>query len=66
MVIHENTHTSNIKQTKPVIFRNIYVYTYMYATIVNEKNLRARNLIWEDKILFWKDKKRRENGKVIL
>jgi hypothetical protein len=38
----------------------------MYATIVNEKNLRARNLIWEDKILFWKDKKRRENGKVIL
>lgn len=32
----ENTHTTNIILTEKVLFRNIYVYTHINATI-NEK-----------------------------
>lgn len=28
---HENINSSNLIQTKPVIFRDIYVYTYMHV-----------------------------------
>lgn len=36
MVGSENTHTTNSILTEKVIFRNIYVYSYINATI-NEK-----------------------------
>ena len=36
MVIPENVLTSSIIQTEKVIFRNIYAYTYMYLTTINE------------------------------
>ena len=36
----ENTHASNIAQTRHIVFRNIcvYKYSYMYAATINEKN----------------------------
>lgn len=37
MVGPENTHTINIILTEKVTFRNIYVYTYINATTINEK-----------------------------
>ena len=37
MVNPENIHTSNIIQTEQVIFRNIYVYTYMCVMTINTK-----------------------------
>lgn len=34
---HENVYTSNIIQTRQVIFRNSYAYTHMHVTIIIEK-----------------------------
>lgn len=50
----ENTHASNIAQTRHIVFRNIcvYKYSYMYAATINEKNdmilKRSRSGIWKD------------------
>lgn len=32
-----NIHTSNIMQKKQVIFRNLYVYTYLHAIAIRKK-----------------------------
>lgn len=37
---HENINTSNLIQTKPVIFRNIYVYTFRHVITWEKGQLR--------------------------
>lgn len=44
-IIPKNTDTSDIKWSEQVTFRNIYTYSYMYTTILNEK----RPWIWMKK-----------------
>lgn len=36
MVSSENKYPINLIQTKEVIFQNIYVYTYMLVTTINQ------------------------------
>lgn len=65
----ENMHTGDIIQTEPILFRNLYAYTYayMYVTTVNEK----RRCAFEKKQggpcgRLWREDREEINEEIIL
>lgn len=68
MASHENLYMSNIILTEEVLFRNIYVCTYIHVIIVNEtvghkfKREQSRRGLW----LVCRDKSEGEIDIIIL
>jgi hypothetical protein len=56
-------HTSNIIRTKKIIFRNIYVYTYIHIIIISEK--RGHKFEREQAEVYGKEEREERGGEML-